>query len=66
VDTTEVLQLFLPSVTPYLTGFVDDVEGALFFRKFSVPFWALAKVFEKTPMYWYRMEQHITGWNHDS
>ena len=46
-------------VTPYLTGFVDDVSKALFLRKFSVPFWALAHVFGHSDMYWYRMEQHI-------
>jgi len=42
---------------PYLTGIVDDVEKALFLRKFDVPFWALTYVFGKDPMYWYRLEQ---------
>ena len=46
-------------VTPYLTGLVSDVENALFFRKFSVPFWALAHVFGKNPMYWYRLELSV-------
>ena len=46
-------------VTPYLTGFVDDVEKALFYRKFAVPFWALPYGFGKNAMYWYRMELHI-------
>jgi hypothetical protein len=43
-------------VLPYLTGYSDDVEGPLFLRSFGVPFWALARVFGKDPMYWYRLE----------
>jgi len=46
-------------VTPYLTGFIDDVEKAMFLRKFAVPFWALSYVFGHSQMYWYRIEQHI-------
>jgi len=46
-------------VTPYLTGWTEDVEKALFLRKFSVPFWALAYAFGKNPMYWYRQEQAL-------
>ena len=38
-------------VTPYLTGRVSEVEKALFLRKFSVPFWALAYAFGKNAMY---------------
>lgn len=41
---------------PYMTGLVCDVEKALFLRKFSVPYWALAYVFGRDPMYWYRIE----------
>ena len=32
------------------------VEKPLFLRSFGVPFWALARVFGKDPMYWYRLE----------
>ena len=46
-------------VTPYWTGFIDDVEKAMFLRKFAVPFWALTYVFGRSDMYWYRLEQHI-------
>lgn len=46
-------------VTPYLTGWVSDVENPMFLRKFSVPFWALAHVFGKNAMYWYRLELSI-------
>jgi hypothetical protein len=41
---------------PYQTGSTDDVQGPLFLRAFGVPFWALAHVFGKGPMYWYRLE----------
>ena len=44
---------------PYMTGITDDVEKALFMRKFNVPFWALSHVFGKDPMYWYRIEQTL-------
>ena len=43
-------------VMPYMTGWTDEVEGPLFLRAFGVPFWALARVFGRGPMYWYRME----------
>jgi hypothetical protein len=46
-------------VMPYMTGMVDDVENGLFLRKFDVPFWALAHVFGKNAMYWYRLEQSL-------
>src|SRR5207248_4950452 len=41
---------------PYLTARTADVEGPLFLRKFAVPFWALARVFGRDPMDWYRLE----------
>jgi hypothetical protein len=43
-------------VLPYMTGNADEVEGPLFLRSFGVPFWALARVFGRDPMYWYRLE----------
>ena len=46
-------------VAPYLTGWVNDTDKALFLRKFSVPFRALASVFRKTPMHRHRLEQAI-------
>ena len=42
-----------------MTGITDDVEKAIFMRKFNVPFWALSYVFGKDPMYWYRIEQSL-------
>lgn len=41
---------------PYLAGWTDDVAQPLFLRRFGVPFWALAHVFGKDAMYWYRLE----------
>jgi hypothetical protein len=43
-------------VMPYMVGLTEDVEAPLFLRAFGVPFWALAHVFGKDPMYWYRLE----------
>jgi hypothetical protein len=43
-------------VLPYMAGWTDDVEKPLFLRRFGVPFWALARVFGKDSMYWYRLE----------
>lgn len=44
---------------PYMTGITEEIEKALFMRKFNVPFWALSYVFGKDPMYWYRIEQSL-------
>lgn len=46
-------------VMPYMSGFTSEVEKGLFLRKFNVPFWALAYVFGKDPMYWYRLETSL-------
>ena len=43
-------------VMPYMTGMVEDVEKALFLRKFHVPYWALAHCYGRDAMYWYRLE----------
>jgi hypothetical protein len=41
---------------PYLVGTTDEAQGPLFLRAFGVPFWALARVFGRDDMYWYRLE----------
>ncbi len=48
---------------PYMTGITEDVKGALFLRKFSVPFWALATAFGGNATYWYRMEKAFDRYN---
>ena len=42
-------------VLPYMTGYTDDVEKALFLRRYGVPFSALAYVFGRNAMYWQRL-----------
>jgi hypothetical protein len=44
---------------PYLTARTDEVEAPLFVRKFGVPFWALARVFGRDPMFYYRLERAL-------
>jgi hypothetical protein len=46
-------------IMPHSTGWTDEVEKALFLRKFNVPFWALAHLFGKDPTYWYRLENQL-------
>jgi len=46
-------------VMPHLTGYVKDAEKAMFLRKFSVPFRALAYIFGYSAMHRYRMEHTI-------
>ena len=43
-------------VLPYMTAWADQADGPLFLRAFGVPFWALARVFGRDPMFWYRLE----------
>jgi hypothetical protein len=50
-------------VLPYMVGDSDDVEKALFLRRFGVPFWALTYVFGRNDMYWQRLITSL-GHNH--
>jgi len=43
----------------YMTGYTDDVENALFLRRFGVPYWALTHVFGHDDMYWQRLEERL-------
>lgn len=40
---------------PYLRGKTQDASNGLFLIRFGVPFWALAVVFGRNPMWWYRL-----------
>lgn len=42
-------------VLPYCRAKVDEVSKALFLLRFGVPFWALAFVFGRYAMWWYRL-----------
>ena len=44
---------------PYAVATTDDAGGPLLLRAFGVPFWALARVFGRGPMFWYRLELAI-------
>jgi len=46
-------------VMPYMTGRPQEVDHALFLMRFHVPCWAIAHVFGRDPMYWYRLEQGL-------
>jgi hypothetical protein len=43
-------------VLPYMVGYADEARGPLFLRAFGVPFRALARVFGRGVMFWYRLE----------
>lgn len=46
-------------VMPYLTASVAEVEKAVLLMRFHVPCWALAQVFGRDAMCWYRLEQSL-------
>jgi hypothetical protein len=46
-----------------MTGYTDEVEKALFLRRFGVPFWALSYVFGRDDDYWYRMASHMGSYS---
>ena len=46
-------------VMPDMTGRTQDVDHALFLRRFQVPCWAIAHVFGRDAMSWYRLEQGL-------
>jgi hypothetical protein len=41
-------------VMPYMRARTDEVKHPLFLLRFGVPFWALALVFGRNAMFWYR------------
>ncbi len=52
--TGEVFQVRPSLVVPYLSGKTDEVEKALYLRQWGVPFAALAYVFGRDAMFYYR------------
>lgn len=59
----QVFTIAPSSVMPYFVGWTDDIEKALFLRRFDVPFWALTYVFGRDDQYWYRLENHFGRYN---
>lgn len=43
-------------VMPYMSGYTDEVEKALFLRRFGVPYWGITYLFGKNDMHW---ERHV-------
>ncbi len=41
------------------SGYTEESSKVLFLRKFNVPFWALAEIFGRNAMYWYRQENTL-------
>ena len=55
LHTTEAVFPLRPSfVMPYMIARTDEVEKALYLRQWGVPFDALASVFGRNAMFWYR------------
>jgi hypothetical protein len=59
----QVFTIAPSGVMPYCVGYTDEVEKALFLRRFYVPFWALTYLFGRDNDYWYRMEQQFGRYN---
>jgi hypothetical protein len=59
----QVLTICSSAVMPYMTGFTDDVEKALFLRRFGVPFWGLTYVFGRNDDYWYHLTSRFGRYN---
>lgn len=60
LHATDQVYTVAPSfVMPYATGYVKDVEKALFLRRFGVPYWGLTYVFGRNDMYWQRLVNHL-------
>jgi hypothetical protein len=55
----EVFTVAPAFVMPYMSGRTEEVEKALFLMRFHVPCWAIAEVFGRDPMYWYRLAQGL-------
>jgi hypothetical protein len=55
----EVYQLRPDFIMPYMIGKTDDLEKALYLRRYGVPYDALAYVFGHSAMYWYRAVQNL-------
>jgi hypothetical protein len=59
----QVFTIAPSAIMPYFVGLTDEIEKALFLRRFDVPFWALAYVFGRDNLFWYRLENHFGRYN---
>jgi hypothetical protein len=62
-DKQQVFTIAPSGIMPYFVDMTDEIEKALFLRRFDVPFWALAYVFGRDDQYWYRLENHFGRYN---
>jgi len=51
----QVVTICSSDVMPYMTGLTNEVEKALFLRRFGVPFWGITYLFGHNDDYWYHM-----------
>lgn len=54
-ENSEVYQLRPDFILPYMVGKTDEIDKPMYLRQFGVPFEALAYVFGRNAMYWYRI-----------
>jgi hypothetical protein len=59
----QVFTIAPSTVMPYFVGLTDEIEKAMFLRRFDVPFWALTYVFGRNDQYWYRLENQFGRYN---
>ncbi|HEY5747443.1 MAG TPA: hypothetical protein VIU12_15295 [Chryseolinea sp.] len=60
IDQGQAVFTIAPAfIMPYMTGRIQEVDDALFLMRFHVPCWAIAHVFGRDAMYWYRLEQGL-------
>jgi hypothetical protein len=57
--TREVFTVAPAFMLPYMSGRVDEVEQAVFLMRFHVPYWAIAYVFGRDALYWYRLHHGL-------
>ena len=60
---TEIYRIRPGFVLPYMRAKTKDVEHALLLVRFGVPFWVLALIFGRNPMYWYRLYTSLADFN---
>jgi len=57
-DSSPVFTIRPSFVLPYMMGYTDAVEKALFLRRW-VPYWGLTHVFGRNDQYWFRLENRL-------
>lgn len=52
---TKIYRIRPSFILPYMRALTETAKHALLLLRFGVPFWVLAIVFGRNPMYWYRL-----------